>query len=548
MDALQRHRSLSIAIAAASALAGTAAAFHYHQLGLTLAHYDARAHLVVARRILDSLTPGWQQIGAVWLPLPHLLNMLPVQVDAWYRSGMSGVAISVLSMALGAGSLAWLLLRTTGSITAALTGAALLMLNPNVLYLQSTPMTEPLLFGLTLWSIAATAWWTGLVPAEAGNYTVPAEAGNNTVPAEAGNNTVPAEAGNYTRHVWFPPSGGTQWRPASAGPSTTIPGVALAAACLTRYEGWAITGAILVLALAVRIRRGEPWPRAVTEVARLALWPALAVIVFSANSRWVVGSWFVSNDFFVPENVEALGRPLEAWRQVRQGLSDLTGGPWLPRAAFVGAALILWAWFRSTTRAPLVLLLALVAAAAVPMTAYIQGHPFRIRYDAPLVVAAAALAAGGISVLWRPLRPFAAALLLVLTIRDAWPLDREAPLVQESQREARNMEGRRAMTAYLQSHYDDDVIMMSMGSLGHYMHDLSLAGFSIKDFLHEGNGEIWRFAMLKPRGHAGWLIIEGSAEGGDALHHASLQPRWLDGFVKVAEGGGATLYRINSEF
>ena len=133
MDALQRHRSLSIAIAAASALAGTAAAFHYHQLGLTLAHYDARAHLVVARRILDSLTPGWQQVGAVWLPLPHLLNMVPVQVDAWYRSGMSGVAMSVLAMALGAGSLAWLLLRTTGSITAALTGAALLMLNPNVL-------------------------------------------------------------------------------------------------------------------------------------------------------------------------------------------------------------------------------------------------------------------------------------------------------------------------------------------------------------------------------------------------------------------------------
>ena len=50
-------------------------------LGLTLAHYDARAHLVVARRILDSLMPGWQQVGAVWLPLPHLLNMLPVQID-----------------------------------------------------------------------------------------------------------------------------------------------------------------------------------------------------------------------------------------------------------------------------------------------------------------------------------------------------------------------------------------------------------------------------------------------------------------------------------
>lgn len=493
MGALQRHRSLSIAIAAAVAVAGAAAAFHYHQLGLTLAHYDARAHLVVARRILDSLTPGWQQIGAVWLPLPHLLNMVPVQVDAWYRSGMSGVAISVLSMALGAGSAAWLLLRTTGSVTAALTAAALLMLNPNVLYLQSTPMTEPLLFGLTLASIAATAAWIERAPADARGRTA-------------------------------------------------LAGTALAAACLTRYEAWPITAAILGLALLVLLRRGEPWLKATADVARLALWPSAAILVFSANSRWVVGSWFVSNDFFVPENVEALGHPLVAWRQLREGLVDLSG-PWLPRAGYAGAVLLVWAWARSASRAPLVLLLALAGAAAVPMTAYLQGHPFRIRYDAPLVIAAGMLAAGGIAVLWRPLRPAAAALLLVLTVRDAPPLDRQAPLVLESQREAANMAGRRAITSHLQAHYDGSGIMMSMGSLGHYMHDLSLAGFGIGDFLHEGNGEIWRFAMLKPRGHAGWLIIEGSAEGGDALHHASLRPRWLDGFERVAEGGGATLYR-----
>ena len=76
-----------LAIAAAVVVAGTAAAIHYSRAGLSLAHYDARAHLVVARRVFDSLTPGWQQVGAVWLPLPHVLNALPVQVDAWYRSG-----------------------------------------------------------------------------------------------------------------------------------------------------------------------------------------------------------------------------------------------------------------------------------------------------------------------------------------------------------------------------------------------------------------------------------------------------------------------------
>ena len=81
-------------LSALGLLLGTAVALIYYQRGLTLSHYDAKAHLVVARRVLDSLTPEYSQIGAVWLPLPHLLNMLPVQVDAWYRTGASGVAIS----------------------------------------------------------------------------------------------------------------------------------------------------------------------------------------------------------------------------------------------------------------------------------------------------------------------------------------------------------------------------------------------------------------------------------------------------------------------
>src|ERR1041385_8991918 len=91
-----------------AATIGVLAALWYHQLGLTLSHYDARGHLVVARRVIDSLTRGWQQIGAVWLPLPHLLNMLPVQVDAWYRSGASAVAISIASYAMAAGAIAWM--------------------------------------------------------------------------------------------------------------------------------------------------------------------------------------------------------------------------------------------------------------------------------------------------------------------------------------------------------------------------------------------------------------------------------------------------------
>ena len=148
------RRALLLALAALAACAGTAAAIRYHTLGLTLTHYDARAHLVVARRIFDSITPGWQQIGAVWLPLPHLLNALPVQIDLLYRTGFSAIAISILSLAIASAAIAAIVLSLTESKWAAVAAAGVFALNPNVLYLQSTPMTEPLLMALTLASVA----------------------------------------------------------------------------------------------------------------------------------------------------------------------------------------------------------------------------------------------------------------------------------------------------------------------------------------------------------------------------------------------------------
>src|SRR5207247_4533154 len=96
--------------AVAAATGGSIVAVHYHRLGLTLSHYDARGHLVVARRVIDSITPGWQQIGAVWLPLPHLLNLLPVQIDALYRNGGSAGVVSGVAYAIATAAPPWVVL------------------------------------------------------------------------------------------------------------------------------------------------------------------------------------------------------------------------------------------------------------------------------------------------------------------------------------------------------------------------------------------------------------------------------------------------------
>jgi hypothetical protein len=491
-------------VAAFSFLVGSAAAVYYAAAGLSLSHYDARAHLVVSRRIIDSLTPGWQQVGAVWLPLPHLVNMLPVQVDWFYRTGASAIAFSVLSLAIAVWALASTIVRTTGSISGATTAAALIVLNPNVLYLQSTPMTEPLLFATTMLAVTLTCEWLD---------------GLRT------------------------PLGAS---------------LALAAACLTRYEAWPITAALLVLAAIVLVRRGSGIGAAIVATVRIAIPAAIAVILFLINSRWTVGSWFVSRDFFVPENTEALGHPSVALDQVRLGLYRLSGSA-LVWSAYAGAALVVIASVAGPRilaghkaanpragRESLLALLALAASGVLPWYAYLQGHPFRIRYDVPLIAACGALAGAGVGLLWRPLRPVVAALVVAAALVQAHPLDRAAPLIRESERDVANKAGRAAVTAYLAEHYDGSTIMMSMGSLAHYMHDLSADGFRVRDFLHEGNGDIWALALMKPRTVVRWIAIEEKAEGGDVLYQeARRHPRFLDGFDRVAEGGGVALYRCH---
>jgi hypothetical protein len=94
------------------------------------------------------------------------------------------------------------------------------------------------------------------------------------------------------------------------------------------------------------------------------------------------------------------------------------------------------------------------------------------------------------------------------------------------------------------SPHDGEKIMASMGSLGHYMQEASHSGFDIRDYLHEGNGDIWLAALDSPRPFVGWILIEEKAEGGDMLARiARERPHWLDGFTRVCEGAGLALYR-----
>jgi len=526
-----RQHTLPIGLAAAAAIGGAIAALRYHDLGLTLSHYDARGHLVVARRILDSLTPGWQQVGAVWLPLPHLLNAVPVQIDTFYRTGASAVAISIAAFAIATGAIAWIVLRQTQSSGGALVAAAVFALNPNVVYLQATPMTEPLLLGLTTLSVALLLEWLDSDRRGAGLQT----------------RTPAARTAGLKPRAANAPTTGLESRATSTSRADAMTGWVFALACLTRYEAWPVTACALAGAVWAGWRRGNSLKAALRRVMPIAAYPAVAIVAFAIFSRVVIGEWLVASGFFVPEN-KSVDRPVLAAAEIWWGIHHLSGYLTLALAV-AGLAWLLATGLFSRGRADRVVALSLAATAVVPWLAFVEGHPFRIRYMVPLIAieaigAGAAVGFFDFGFFSRGARLIAVLLAALVVTHELRPLDATAPMVVEAQWDRPNVPVRAHVTDCLRARYDGDTIMASMGSLGHYMQEASQDGFDIRNFLHEGNGDIWLAALHGPRPYAGWVLIEEKAEGGDMLATIAREhPHFLDGYARVCEGAGLALYQ-----
>ncbi|MCC7237724.1 MAG: glycosyltransferase family 39 protein [Bryobacterales bacterium] len=160
------------AVWAAALLLGALFAWWHAVQGYSYYYGDAEAHLDIARHILDTRTRTLENLGTVWLPLPHLLMLPLVGNDAWWRNGLAGAVPSVLCFSLAVLLLFLLVRRLTGSTAAGMAAAAVFASNPNLLYLQSTAMTEAVYAACslgTLYALVRASEGAGLLwPAVAG--------------------------------------------------------------------------------------------------------------------------------------------------------------------------------------------------------------------------------------------------------------------------------------------------------------------------------------------------------------------------------------------
>ncbi|HZD92636.1 MAG TPA: glycosyltransferase family 39 protein, partial [Candidatus Sulfotelmatobacter sp.] len=194
----------SLLLTAIAAIISVGALIYYYHQGAILLYGDAVAHINIARRVFDSRTPGLLQLGTVWLPLPHVLDIPFIVND---RMWQSGVGASIASMiAYVAGTLGvFRLVRGLASRAAAWLAALVYALNPNLIYMQATAMTEALYLALFVWAVVYFSEFA----------------------REAGDD------------------------PARAHRSLTKCGIAVSAAMLVRYDGWFLAAVMAVSALIV---------------------------------------------------------------------------------------------------------------------------------------------------------------------------------------------------------------------------------------------------------------------------------------------------------
>jgi len=323
----------------------------------------------------------------------------------------------------------------------------------------------------------------------------------------------------------------------------------------TRYEAWPILAGAIAVAAFVLWRQGHPLPLVVRQTWRLALWPATAVVIFLLLSRLTVGAWFVSGGFYERDpTYDAMF--VKSLLAIWWGTHRLSGYV-IEIVGLTAAAWVAWRALRHQEESANLVTVVLFAAAALPLYAFYEAHPFRIRYMVPVVTACALFCGVAVGALRhgpshragptssQAMAWLLAAVLVGSTLIESPPWSSRSPLLVEAQLDASNSVARQQVTACLAPAYHGEKVLASMGSLAHYMQELSHQGFAIADFIHEGNGALWDLALeTGPAPHAGWMLVEEQSEGGDVLaQRIRRHDTFTRGMTKVCEGGGVSLYR-----
>lgn len=498
-------------VVALSAIVAAVASYWSHLHGLQLAHSDAVTHLNIARRVLDSQTPGVAQLGTVWLPVPHILMQPFIYSDFLWHTGLAGSIVGYVCFVATAVALFLSIRLITQHQPAAWIGLAAFLSNPNALYLQTTALTEPVL----------------LVSMTASGYFL------------------------------------LRWGRRGAYQDLLLAGTAAAVAVGSRYDGWAfaLVSAGLVL-LTSYLGSRDPKKAEGATLAYLAI-PVYAMFL------WFFFNWLIFGD---PLEF-ARGEYSAAYQQqqiARSGGLPTQHDAILSLLTYSWAVIDNVGWLVMTLAA-VGLLVHLLSTRLRPdslvVYSFLAAYPFNVlslwlgqttivtphstppgyfnvRYGALLLPAAALFLAYLTDFLTKHLRPgvVMGAMSVVLAGQFAlwipgWPTSIVSVadgLIGVSARPPSTEAAR-----YLHDHYDRGSILIDDANSAFIIFD---SGIGMREYIGTFSGELWKRALDSPGAYAEWIVMRpGDPQDRVAarVDRGELERR----YTVVFESEGLALYR-----
>ncbi|HWE83414.1 MAG TPA: hypothetical protein VG267_00615 [Terracidiphilus sp.] len=471
---------------------------------------DAEAHLHIARRVIDSHRPGLTQLGSVWLPLPHLLMIPFAAIFALWANGVAGTIPSALAWTASCAGL-YRLLRHWLAIAPAAVALAFFAINPNLVYMQTTAMTEPLFVCEMVWTAVWLVEWRGALD------------------------------GGEERRIT-----GLTW----------LIALVLVAAVFTRYDGW-IMALVAWAAMGIALmRRGRLRSR--------AFWMASAAVV-AAPVAWFVYNAAVFGDWLDfargPYSAKAIelqtatpggGPPHPGWHNPWVGLlfflkvseMDAAAAAWgnvLLAVSVLGTA---WAWLMERRRAfawslllwfPVPFYAYAVAYGSVPifLPVWWPHSWYNTRYGLELLPAlaigvgfAARFLLAAVQEFKPRWRPVAAGALIAAVAANGAEMARERPLVYvEGTKNAEARRGyEREIAAAVRKALErkpDGIVLMETSV---YPQIVALSGIPLRNTINESDKEFYHAALADPATQAAVVL----AFDRDEIEQAVLEhPRGL---------------------
>ena len=519
------RNELAAVLACCAAASLSAIAWSWRN-GALLNYGDAIAHLHIARRVVDCRFHSIAELGSVWLPLPHLLMLPFVQVYAWWANGVAGTIPSALAYLMSCIGLYRLSRRWLPPHAAAL-ALIFFALNPNLLYLQTTAMTEPLFLCEMIWTALLLVEWRISLEAD------------------------PERTGRL--QIWI----------------VTV----LIAAVWTRYDGW-IIALLAWLGMAMtrlkhgKLRSASFWFSSAALAAAPALW-----LVYNATQ---FGDWLeFARGPYSAKAIELRtashgpGPPHPGWHNpwvslkffVKVAQMDAVAAAWGNFAFVLSVLGTLGAWLAARRRAFAWTLLLWIP---VPFYAYSVAYGsvpifippwwphswYNTRYGLELLPALALGLAFVVQLLVAAVRDFkprwakiAVALLAWLLISNVWTMICERPLVY--------VEGTKNIAARLPFDRNIPPLLRSLAAqrpgapvlmnTSVYPELVAFSGIPLRQTINESDQYIYRDALAAPAAHAAIVVAFDGDEIDQAVKAHPDGLRAVGGFIAKGQPKG-TIY------